>query len=99
MSKQKAGFRLPRSPMANADLARLINSDEVQSVVRPPVVGAHLRIPRHKNPLRNLNVLLRLNPYAQTLRRMELRAQVCTPQPMCMACADVILLRLHACAA
>lgn len=30
VSKQKGGYRLPRSPMINADLARLINSDEVQ---------------------------------------------------------------------
>ena len=81
-SKQKSGFRLPRAPMANADLARLINSDEVQSVVRPPVVGSHLRLPRHKNPLRNLSVMLRLNPYAQTLRRMDLRAQVCPVPPI-----------------
>ncbi|KAK9793008.1 hypothetical protein WJX73_009122 [Symbiochloris irregularis] len=75
VSKQKGGYRLPRSPMINADLARLINSDEVQSVVRPPIKASHQRIPRHKNPLRNLSVMLRLNPYAQTLRRMELRAQ------------------------
>lgn len=74
-SEQKKGFRLPRAPMANSDLARLINSDEVQSVVRPPIKSTHLRLPRHKNPLTNLNVMLRLNPYAQTLRRMELRAQ------------------------
>ena len=68
--------------MANSDLARLINSDEVQSVVRPPIKSTHLRLPRHKNPLTNLNVMLRLNPYAQTLRRMELRAQV-RRHPLC----------------
>jgi large subunit ribosomal protein L4e len=31
----KKGFMLPRPKMANADLSKLINSDEVQSVVKP----------------------------------------------------------------
>ncbi len=34
-SEQKKGYKLPRAPMTNSDLTRLINSDEVQSVVRP----------------------------------------------------------------
>lgn len=34
-STQKKGYKLPRAPMTNSDLTRLINSDEVQSVVRP----------------------------------------------------------------
>ncbi len=35
-SSTKKGYKLPRHIMANADVARLINSDEVQSVVNPP---------------------------------------------------------------
>merc|ERR1719478_902767 len=31
----KKGYRLPRAMMENADVARIINSDEVQSVLRP----------------------------------------------------------------
>ncbi|KAI7839752.1 hypothetical protein COHA_006556 [Chlorella ohadii] len=34
-SEQKKGYKLPRHIMANGDLARLINSDEIQSVVKP----------------------------------------------------------------
>lgn len=34
-SEQKKGYKLPRHVMANGDLARLINSDEIQSVVKP----------------------------------------------------------------
>ena len=34
MSEVKKGFKLPRSVMTNSDLTRLINSDEIQSVVR-----------------------------------------------------------------
>lgn len=36
-SQQKKGYKLPRHVMANGDLARLINSDEIQSVVAPQV--------------------------------------------------------------
>ncbi len=73
-SKQKSGYKLPRAPMANADLARLINSDEIQSVVRPARSSRAAR-PLKKNPLKNLGALLKLNPYAKTARRMELLAE------------------------
>ena len=75
-SKQKGGYKLPRAPMANADLTRLINSDEIQSVVRPARAGRTAR-PLKKNPLKNLGALLKLNPYAKTARRMELLMEVC----------------------
>lgn len=74
-SKQKSGYKLPRAPMANADLTRLINSDEIQSVVRPARAGRTAR-PLKKNPLKNLGALLKLNPYAKTARRMELMMEV-----------------------
>lgn len=47
----------------------------MQSVVRAPAQGKP-RVLRKKNPLTNLQAMLRLNPYAQTLRRMEANAQV-----------------------
>ncbi|XP_043696612.1 60S ribosomal protein L4-like [Telopea speciosissima] len=73
-SEKKKGYVLPRSKMVNADLTRIINSDEIQSVVRPiktEVKRAQLK----KNPLKNLNTLLKLNPYAKTARRMSLLAE------------------------
>ncbi|KAI3960495.1 hypothetical protein MKW98_002994 [Papaver atlanticum] len=73
-SDKKKGYVLPRSKMVNADLARIINSDEIQSVVRPIKKDAK-RAPMKKNPLKNLNTLLRLNPYAKTARRMALLAE------------------------
>ncbi|KAL3536318.1 hypothetical protein ACH5RR_004779 [Cinchona calisaya] len=73
-SLKKKGYVLPRSKMVNADLARIINSDEVQSVVRP-IEEEVKRAPMKKNPLKNLNVLLKLNPYAKTARRMTLLAE------------------------
>lgn len=74
VSEKKNGYVLPRAKMVNADLARIINSDEVQSVVRPTKKGVK-RAPLKKNPLKNLNVLVKLNPYAKTARRMALLAE------------------------
>lgn len=38
-SEEKTGFSLPRPTMTTADLARVINSNEVQEVLRPAVTG------------------------------------------------------------
>ena len=67
-------FRLPTAKISNPDVTRLINSDEIQSVVRP-AGPKHQKRPwtQHKNPLVNKGVLFRLNPYAKTIRRQELR--------------------------
>jgi large subunit ribosomal protein L4e len=72
-SKEKAGYRLPRPLITNSDLGRLVNADEIQSIVRP-IRKAKRFVPHKKNPLRNLGVMLKLNPYALALRRRELRA-------------------------
>lgn len=73
-STLKKGYTLPRAPMTNSDLTRLINSDEIQSIVRPPKVQKRGR-PLKKNPLKNLGALLKLNPYAKTARRQQLLSQ------------------------
>eukprot|EP00899_Mesostigma_viride_P001821 jgi/Mesvir1/1163/Mv17666-RA.1 len=73
-SALKKKFTLPRPLMANSDLSRLINSDEIQSKVRPAKEGSR-RIHIKKNPLKNLGAMLRLNPYAKTMRRHALLAE------------------------
>jgi large subunit ribosomal protein L4e len=73
-SEQKSGYKLPRPLLTNSDLTRLINSDEVQSVVRPK--KQQKQLPRQKkNPLKNLGALVKLNPYALAHRRQELKYQ------------------------
>merc|ERR1711865_610588 len=57
----KKGYRLPRSMMENADVARIINSDEVQSVLKPKL-DAPKRFGRNKNPLTNNAHMARLDP-------------------------------------
>lgn len=73
-SAAKKGFTLPRMPMTNADLSRLINSDDVQKVVKP-AKNMKRKTLRKKNPLKNLGVMVKLNPYALAHKRAELRTQ------------------------
>merc|ERR1719223_1651639 len=73
-STTKTGYTLPHNIMANSDITRIINSDEVQSKVRPADTTV-IRRRIKKNPLKNLGVKVRLNPYALSLRRSELLAQ------------------------
>ncbi|KAH0455376.1 hypothetical protein IEQ34_015408 [Dendrobium chrysotoxum] len=73
-SELKKGYVLPRPKMTNADLGRIINSDEVQSVVKPINKDVKRRALK-KNPLKNLGTMLRLNPYAKTAKRMALLAE------------------------
>ena len=70
----KSGWKRPQTQMTNADLARIINSDEVQSVVKPAQLPIKHR-QRKKNPLKNLGVMLKLNPYALAARRAEWKQQ------------------------
>jgi large subunit ribosomal protein L4e len=68
------GKRLPSAIMTNADLARLINSDEIQSVVNPakPMPKTYAR---KANPLRNILALEKLDPFAANKRRMAQKAE------------------------
>ncbi|KAL8740608.1 MAG: hypothetical protein Q9190_006713 [Brigantiaea leucoxantha] len=76
-SALKKDFLLPSNVMANADITRLINSAEVQAVVRPKKGEAKTKRGRvqKKNPLRNRQVLLRLNPYAKAFSEQGLGSQ------------------------
>ncbi len=73
-SDLKKDFLLPSNVVSQVDLARLINSSEIQSVLNAPKGEA--RTKRHsvqkKNPLRNRQVMLRLNPYAAAFRKEKL---------------------------
>ena len=71
----KNGFTLPRAPVTNGDLARLINSTEIQAVVRPALRGTSTLARQKKNPLTNFRARLKLNPYAKVIRESELAAQ------------------------
>jgi len=67
--------RLPRATMSNADLARIINSDEVQSILNPPKTSHTLHL-KKRNPLKNIDALDKLNPYAAASRKARARCTV-----------------------
>jgi len=70
VAAEKHGYRLHRTVVTNPDIAKIINSNAVQSVVRP--VRANSAAHTNKlNPLKNQAALDQLNPYASTLRRMQ----------------------------
>jgi len=73
-SKQKHGFRIPRPVITNADLTRIINSDEVQSALKRKNTKPKF-LSRKKNPLKNLGAMIKLNPYFLTQKRRTLIAR------------------------
>mmetsp|Transcript_32761 Transcript_32761/g.59134 ORF Transcript_32761/g.59134 Transcript_32761/m.59134 type:complete len:384 (-) Transcript_32761:52-1203(-) len=68
------GKSIPEDLMANADLARIINSDEIQSVLNP-AKRANKKYLRKKNPLTSIKALAKLDPYAAAARASEQRAE------------------------
>jgi large subunit ribosomal protein L4e len=70
----KDGKAIPEDIMANADLARIINSDEIQSVLNP-AKRANKKYLRKKNPLTSIKALGKLDPYAAAARASEQRAE------------------------
>jgi large subunit ribosomal protein L4e len=71
-SAVKVDYTLPRAPMTNADLTRIINSDEIQSIVKPAITF-QAKVPRKKNPLKNVQEMIKLNPYVKAARRAEFK--------------------------
>merc|ERR1711933_295413 len=59
----KKGYHLPRAQMENADIARIINSTEIQSVLRPRM-DAPKTFESKKNALKNKCEMAKLNPAA-----------------------------------
>jgi large subunit ribosomal protein L4e len=76
-SAHKRDFLLPSNVVSQADLTRLINSSEIQSSLNAPKGDAVTRrsAVQKKNPLRNRQVLLRLNPYAAAFAQESQKKQ------------------------
>lgn len=73
-SLEKIGYRPPRGIVTTADVGRIINSDEVQSVLRPANRGRQF-VPRKRNPLVNLGAMAKLNPFIFSQKRRTQDAQ------------------------
>ena len=61
-------FLLKKEVIVNSDIAGIINSDEVQRVLRAKKSVKSLHYKQKKNPLRNKNEMKKLNPYAPILK-------------------------------
>lgn len=68
---QKSGYVLNRNVMTCADLARIINSDQVQSKLRAVKTNKALHDLKKKNPLKNRALMRKLNPFDATRRANE----------------------------
>merc|ERR1711981_1440953 len=73
-SEEKKDYQPPRAIMSNTDLVRVINSSEIQSVARATRKGTKFHRIK-KNPLKNLGVMIKLNPYAKFLKRNKSQAR------------------------
>jgi len=74
-STSKKDYKLPQNIMTNSDITRIINSEEVQSKLRARKRAVH-HFKQKKNPLKNLGVMVRLNPYAIAVRRAEVKREL-----------------------
>lgn len=70
---EKGGYVLNRNVMNCADLARIINSDQVQAKLRIVKTSAPLHTAK-KNPLTNRVLMNRLNPFDKIRRANEQKA-------------------------
>jgi large subunit ribosomal protein L4e len=70
----EGGKRIPEPTMTNADLARIINSDEIQSVLNPVKAGQKIHV-KKANPLKSIVALEKLDPYAAEKRRTQAKSE------------------------
>jgi len=73
-STEKTGYNLPMPKMTCTDIGRIMQSDEVKAALRAPKSGSK-RTTQKKNPLKNLRVMLKLNPAAVAVKRASIIMQ------------------------
>ncbi|XP_053214467.1 60S ribosomal protein L4-A-like [Panonychus citri] len=66
-SKLKRGYNLPQPKMTNSDVTRLMRSEAIRKVLRRRKSRIY-RAKVKRNPLKNIRVMARLNPYAPVLK-------------------------------
>jgi len=80
-------YRLPQLQMANSDLSRLINSDEVQSKVNAPKEGTKPAVLK-RNPLKSKAAMDAINPAAAAARKRATAAQEAATKAKAKLVAD-----------
>ncbi|KAI3386926.1 hypothetical protein SNEBB_004274 [Seison nebaliae] len=69
-TSQKKNYKLIRPKMDCTDLSKLLNSDEIQSVLRAPIRIQKRKVAK-RNPLKKKNILYKLNPHAETVVKQK----------------------------
>jgi large subunit ribosomal protein L4e len=72
----KKGYVLERPLLTNANLARLVNSTEIQSIVRPKQKNVSVHDRQKKNGLKNKAKMNFLNPFDKERKAAETKATV-----------------------
>lgn len=73
VASAKSGYSLPANIITSSDVTRIINSSEIQVALRAAGPAVQKRThTQKKNPLKNKQVLLRLNPYAKVFAAEKL---------------------------
>jgi len=72
--QEKGGYQLQRNQIDCADLARIINSDQVQAKLREIKTSVRLHDKNKKNPLKNRQMMQKLNPNSVSARANEIQA-------------------------
>jgi large subunit ribosomal protein L4e len=70
--KGRTHFLLPKSVTTSCDVAAIINSDEVQKVLRQKKTKKTMHMIQKKNPLKNKKEMARLNPFAPKAKALTM---------------------------
>jgi len=73
-ANEKVGYHLHRTVLANAAIAKIINSDAIQTAIKPKSHNVAVHHIQKKNPLNNRKYMEFLNPYSKTVRDNEKKA-------------------------
>lgn len=67
----KSEYALQKSLLTNADISRIINSNEIQEAIKPREKNVTKHMIQKKNPLKNINFMKSLNPNAILEKQKE----------------------------
>jgi len=73
-STLKTNYNLPQPVMTNADLTKMLNSQEIQAALRAKKTGS-ARTGFKRNPLKNAAEMAKLNPFAIAQKRAAMSAE------------------------
>lgn len=74
-SSAKKGWSIPSAVIQNSDLQSMLQSEEIQGVLKAPKKTDTVKRGVKKNPLTNIRAMLKLNPNAATVKRAAWRTE------------------------